>query len=172
MFAGKTTLLHRYAKSLPENSYLIVKPAIDDRYSQNHTTTHNGEKLEAVNVPIDNPYLNGEVTPLIKTVLFDEVNFYGLDNLSPLIENLLQRGINVIGAGLSYDFRKQPFGATLPLSEKAQKVFWLTAKCDGCGKPAEHSYRKVGFDEQVKVGASDLYGACCDECWEELNNEL
>jgi thymidine kinase len=70
---------------------------------------------------------------------------------------------------LLYDNQKKPFGATLPLSKLADKFIELFAKCDGCGKQANQSYRKTKARNQVILGAGESYGACCEACWSSLN---
>lgn len=169
MFSGKTTRLVKVA-SLFGPSCLVVKPVIDDRYGRFILMSHDGiETYARVVYPesVDFSLLLNWSTTI---VCIDELNFFSFEQIYPQIEWLCSHGIDVIASGLSYDFKKQPFGATLPLSSHAERVVHLFAVCDRCGSDAAHSYRKVAQEDQVLVGASESYGACCDTCWEVLTS--
>ncbi len=168
MFAGKTTWIVEHAAKLSSTEFIVCKPSMDTRYSPEECVTHTGSRLPAFNIDIQNPQLP-DLDESISTIMFDELNFFDATTLWPVIEELLQQGKNVIGVGLLYDSEKRPFGATLPLSEKADSFIALTAICDGCAKAAEHSYRKVFVDGQVLLGATEMYGACCSDCHVLLN---
>ncbi|HSW89589.1 MAG TPA: hypothetical protein VLH19_01825 [Patescibacteria group bacterium] len=170
MFAGKTTKLLTEIKSLGHPHFVVYKPSNDTRYAKEFAVTHDGQKVPAITIDPVQPFFHEALLPHMKTVFIDELNFFKFDHLYPRIKNLLSRGLDVIGAGLLYDFRKQPFGATYQLAQQADGVEHLYANCDSCGEPAQHSYRKVANDDQLLVGASESYGACCDNCWEKLQN--
>lgn len=167
MFAGKTTWLIEALKSLPPESYQVFKPQLDTRYSETECVTHDGKHEPALSLNQDTPNFS-QLPPTVQTILIDELNFFSAETLWPELEKLLKQGKNIIGVGLLYDFQKQPFGATLPLSKMADTHVQLTAHCDLCGGEAEHSYRKVHNDQQILLGASESYGACCQKCWEKL----
>lgn len=164
MFAGKTTWLISKISELTPGSYQLFKPAMDTRFSEDACVTHDGISHPAANLSTQEPSL--PVLPSsVSTVLIDELNFFSAESLWPVIEELISDQRQVIGAGLLYDFAKQPFGATLPLSAKANQFLELTAQCDRCGSAAQYNYRKVPNQEQVLLGAGDSYGACCASCW-------
>lgn len=168
MFSGKTTWLIEFTRTLPAGSYLVFKPAIDTRYGKNKCVSHNGASISAANLKTDGsdfPELDGK----IKTVLIDELNFFAPDKIIPLIKKISKGGLHIVGVGLLYDYRKMPFGATLRLSKSADSFIKLQARCDGCGKEAQHSYRKVRRSGQFLLGAAESYGACCTTCWETLS---
>jgi thymidine kinase len=167
MFGGKTTTLQEMVQQYP--SHLFYKPVIDNRYAENACVTHNGRSVPAINVDPLRPSFALALEQQVQAVGIDELNFFSYDQLWPAIAQLLTAGITVVGAGLVYDVRKQPFGATLPLMDHATKVVRVQAICDGCQGPADHSYRKVAIESQVAVGGAELYGACCEVCWENLH---
>ena len=169
MFAGKTTALLDHVGGLAPGSFLVVKPSMDIRYGKDVVASHDGQKIQAVNVSAKAPRLNGELKHGIRTVVIDELNFFDVKGVQRLIQDLVDKDRDVVGAGLLYDFMKQPFGATLPVSQIADEFVELFATCDNCGADANHSYRKVAASDQVLVGASESYGACCESCWESLN---
>lgn len=167
MFSGKTTWLINYLKKLTPGSFELYKPTIDTRYATDACMTHDGESIKAVNLDIHSPHFGS--SERIKIILIDELNFFEPAPLIAAINKELARGKIVVGAGLLFDSNKKVFGATLALSKAAYQFVELTAKCDGCGKAARNSYRKVKAKEQVLLGAKESYGACCDECWEKLS---
>lgn len=168
MFAGKTTWLLEQARALSPEEFVLLKPSIDTRYSDNECVTHDGDRLPAFNLPME-PLAFPDFPSKIKTVLLDELNFLNPEALIPAVEAQLAAGRDVIAAGLMYDFEKKPFGATLPLSQMADEFVQLEARCDGCSRGARQSYRKVQVADQVVLGAGELYGACCDSCWARLS---
>lgn len=168
MFAGKSTALISRANDLQPDSYIAFKPQVDVRYSAQEIVTHNREVLAAIPVVVEDPELLSFIQPDTQTIIIDELNFFPFDPVWREIQSVLDKGIHVIGAGLLHDFRKQPFGATLPLLEHADEAVALTAICDFCGKPAPFSYRKVDSEAQFLLGAEEKYGACCEECWVKL----
>jgi len=170
MFAGKTTALLQEAEKLPPGSFIFLKPSIDDRYSETEVVTHDGRKIAAQMISATDPIFP-KIPDQIKSILIDEVNFFDFPKLQEQIEQALKQGKKVFAAGLLYDFRHQPFGATLPLKDSATEFVELFAKCDLCDQPANHSYRKVGGGDQVLVGAQESYGACCEVCWEVLQKK-
>lgn len=169
MLAGKTTWLLKHAQTLSPESYTVFKPNIDTRYAQDACVTHDGFRMPAENLLTENPVFP-ELPSGVTTVFIDELNFFQEKTLWPHIQQKLQQGRNVIAAGLLYDFQKQPFGATLPLSQKADVFTQLYAKCDGCHGKANQSYRKIMSQEKVVLGAAESYGACCETCWTHLNS--
>lgn len=168
MFAGKTTWLLEYARTLSVDEFVLLKPSIDTRYSENECVTHDGDRLPAFNLPME-PVTFPEFSSKIKTILLDELNFLNPEALIPAVEAQLKEGRDVVAAGLLYDFEKKPFGATLALSKLADEFVQLEARCDRCSQPARQSYRKVKVDDQVVLGAGELYGACCEACWPKLS---
>lgn len=169
MFAGKTTWLLRCVRELQPNSFQLFKPSMDTRYSDSECVTHTGDHWPALTLDVQKPRfpkLPAEIT----TLFIDELNFFQPHTLLPALRQQQKLGRSIIGVGLLYDSEKRPFGATLPLSELADEFHHLTAICDGCGKAAAHSYRKVTAESQVLLGAADLYGACCEACWERFSH--
>lgn len=169
MFAGKTSEIVSRTKGLTPGSYIVVKPSMDTRYATNECVTHNGNRVSAINVDAQNPVLP-KLGNEIETIFIDELNFFAFAALWSLIQEQLDLGRNVVGVGLLYDVRLQPFGATLLLSQEADQFIEISAVCDGCGGTANHTYSKKHFDGQVALGAEELYGPCCQACWAKLNH--
>jgi len=84
-----------------------------------------------------------------------------------VVDDLVDRGIRVIVAGLDMDFRGEPFGMMPFLMAKAEQVDKLRAICMVCGEEASRTQRLVNgnparYDDPVViVGASEMYEARC-----------
>lgn len=82
-------------------------------------------------------------------------------------QELAERGVRVLVAGLDMDFRGEPFGPMPMLMSKAERVDKLHAICMVCGDEASRTQRLVNgkparYDDPVViVGASELYEARC-----------
>jgi thymidine kinase len=99
----------------------------------------------------------------------DEAQFFHED-LIEICEDLADRGIRVIMAGLDRDFRNQPFGPMPELMARAEYVDKLHAICIQCGEPASRTQRLIdgepaaADDPVILVGASEVYEARCRSC--------
>jgi thymidine kinase len=99
-------------------------------------------------------------------VAIDEAQFFDHEVIR-VAQELADRGLRVIVAGLDTDFRGEPFGPIPVLMAKAEIVDKLHAICMVCGEPASRTQRLVNgrpanyYDPVVIVGASELYEARC-----------
>lgn len=167
MFAGKSEELIRRIKTLSyaHQKIIAIKPAIDNRYDKTAIASHDGEKYEAYAVKSAK-----DIMPLIKedtqVVAIDEVQFFGKEVVS-ICEQLADRGIRVIVAGLDMDFRGEPFGPMPELLARAEFVSKLSAACTICGCAATRTQRLVdgkpaNYDDPIiMVGAKESYEARC-----------
>ena len=180
MYSGKSEELIRRLRrcKIAGLNTLVMKPAIDDRYSADSVATHIGETLEAhpvVDVDHVRRFLHRTVFSKTGQVIgLDEVQFMD-DQIVDVLEEQANMGRRVIVAGLDLDSDGKPFGPMARLLAVADKVTKLTAVCVAhdhetngpCGKPATRSYRvtQEEFVEQVKVGSFGVYEARCRVCW-------
>ena len=87
-----------------------------------------------------------------------------------VIDDLANRGVRVICAGLDCDFKGDPFKISAIILAKAEYVTKLTAICCVCGREATMTQRLVNGvpvsrkDPVVLVGASESYEARCRHC--------
>jgi len=172
MFSGKTEELIRRVRraKIARQKVQVFKPAIDTRYSAREVTSHNGMQLGAVPVR-DVEHLRSLIDPDTTVVAIDEAQFYDA-SVVELCEELADRGIRVIVAGLDMDFRGVSFGPMPELLAHAELVDKLHAICVVCGRPASRTQRLVdgkpaAYDDPiVLVGASEVYEARCRCCHE------
>ncbi len=175
MFAGKTEELIRRIKvfEFAKKKVLIIKPAIDDRYSNTAVVSHAGSSVESIVVKEAGEILN-YVTDDTEVVAIDEVQFFDRDIIA-VIDELCARGKRVMAAGLDTNFRGEPFGPMGELITTAEFVTKLTAVCSVCGAPATRTQRIVNgqpadYNEAtILVGASESYEPRCRHCHVVLN---
>lgn len=168
MFSGKTEELLRRIKraQIARQKVQVFKPAIDDRYSQNHLQSHDANRLPSQ--AVDQAWeIVEQVEDNTRIVGIDEAQFFD-DSIVEVTQKLANRGIRVIVAGLDLDFRGQPFGPMPLLLAVAEEVTKLSAVCMVCGGPASRTQRisgPTGPDaERIMVGAKELYEARCRFC--------
>ncbi len=167
MFCGKTDeLLRRLRRAvIAQQKIQVFKPGFDIRYNNEKVTSHAGNEYDAF--PIDSTteisaHLLGEVT----LVAIDEAQFFD-EEIIPVVQDLVDRGLRVIVAGLDMDFRGVPFGQMPMLLAQAEIVDKLHAICMVCGEQATRTQRLVDgepayFDDPIIiVGASEMYEARC-----------
>lgn len=171
MYADKTTHLIGHAKQAGESG-AVFKPSLDDRYGGgDFIRSHNDESYPAVlfdaTKPADILKKIAELGNLSQAII-DEIQFCASDILT-VLEKLLAQGLNVIVAGLDMDSERNGFGSMPEIIKMANEVVYLTATCDGCGGEATLTYSKVKKEGVVAVGAGDLYGASCANCYSGLS---
>lgn len=167
MFSGKTDeLIRRLRRArIAKQQVQVFKPRIDDRYAAEKVTSHAGSEFEASAVDFPGQILeriNGGTT----VVAVDEAQFFDRE-IVDAVQELADRGVRVLVAGLDTDFRGEPFGPMPVLMAKAERVDKLHAICMVCGDLASRTQRLIDGrpahydDPVVVVGASELYEARC-----------
>lgn len=167
MFCGKTDELIRRLRraTIARQKVQVFKPSIDNRYAVEKVTSHAGTEFEAK--PIENARQILENLDKDATVVaIDEAQFFD-NEIIPIVQQLADKGLRVIIAGLDTDFRGEPFGPMPVLLAIAERVDKLQAICMVCGEPATRTQRLVNGqpahynDPVVIVGAAEMYEARC-----------
>ncbi len=170
MFSGKTEELIRRVRraQIARQRVQVFKHSLDARYAEREVASHNGLQLEAI--PVENSdRLRALIAPETTVVAIDEGQFFD-EGLVSLCEELADRGLRVIVAGLDMDFRGEPFGPMPQLMARAERVDKLQAICVVCGGPASRTQRLINgqpaaYDDPViLVGAEEVYQARCRGC--------
>ncbi len=167
MFCGKTDeLLRRLRRAIiAKQKIQVFKPGFDIRYSTEKVTSHAGNEYDAF--PLESisdipTFLKDDVT----LVAIDEAQFFE-EEIIDVVQQLVDKGIRVIVAGLDMDFRGEPFGQMPVLLAQAEIVDKLHAICMECGEEATRTQRLVDgnpayYDDPIIiVGASEMYEARC-----------
>ena len=170
MFSGKTEELIRRVRraQIARQKVQVFKHSLDARYAQREVTSHNGLQWEAI--PVESVQQLRSLIEMDTTVVaIDEGQFFD-EGLVDLCEELADRGVRVIVAGLDMDFRGEPFGPMPQLMARAERVDKLQAICVVCGGPASRTQRLIdgepaAYDDPViLVGADEVYEARCRGC--------
>ncbi|MDX9863749.1 MAG: thymidine kinase [Anaerolineaceae bacterium] len=167
MFCGKTEELIRRLRraEIARQKVQVFKPAIDHRYADEKVMSHAGMAFDAIPVEYPDQILD-KLAPETTVVGIDEAQFMS-EEIMIMVDDLVERGIRVIVAGLDMDFRGEPFGMMPFLMAKAEHVDKLRAICMVCGEEASRTQRLVNgnparYDDPVViVGASEMYEARC-----------
>ena len=167
MFSGKTDeLIRRLVRArIAKQKVQVFKPAIDVRYAEAKVTSHTGADFDAIPVDQATEILH-KVDADVTVVGIDEAQFMDA-GVVEVAQQLADKGIRVLVAGLDLDFRGEPFGPMPILMARAERVDKLHAICMVCGDDASRTQRLVNgqparYDEPVViVGAAELYEARC-----------
>jgi len=167
MFCGKTEELIRRLRraTIAKQKVQVFKPKIDNRYAEEKVTSHAGANFDALPIQHSTEILD-QLDEDTTVVAIDEAQFFDSDIVT-ITQQLADRGIRVIAAGLDVDFRGEPFGPMPILMSKAEEVSKLHAICVICGEEASRTQRLVDDhparygDSVVIVGASEMYEARC-----------
>ncbi len=169
MFSGKTEELIRRLKraKIAKLNVEIFKPKIDIRYSDKKIVSHDTNEIHST--PINN---SAEILKLITNedvVGVDEVQFFD-DGIVDVCNQLANRGIRVIVAGLDMDFKGKPFGPISALLSVAEYITKVHAICMKCGNLANHSHRLSQAKGLIELGEKDKYEPLCRSCFNKLEN--
>ncbi len=164
MFSGKTEeLIRRLRRSqFAKQSIATFKPNIDKRYDDFKVISHQGTELlsQPVKASKELLLLSGEA----KVLGIDEAQFFDM-GLPEVAQELANKGLRVIIAGLDLDYKGEPFGPMPQLMAIAEYVTKVHAICMRCGSLAYVSHRKSGSNELVMLGENDAYEPLCRTCF-------
>jgi thymidine kinase len=166
MFSGKSEELIRRLRraKIARQKVVAFKPVIDDRYDDDDIVSHDDRRIESIRIESASE-IPGYVGPDIQVVGIDEGQFLG-PKLPDVCEELANRGVRVIVAGLDQDFMGRPFEPMPALLAVAEYITKTLAVCMQCGKPANRTQRITMSTERVVVGASEVYEARCRHCFD------
>lgn len=165
MFSGKTEELIRRVRraTYAKQRVQVFKPRIDDRYDAEAVVSHNQDKLPGIPVA-DVAEMRAQLDPHVEVVGIDEIQFFDASVID-FCDELANKGVRVVVAGLDLDYLGQPFGPIPRLLCVAEFVTKLLSICVRCGNPAHYSYRISTDPQQVLVGSTEQYEAVCRRCY-------
>ena len=156
MFSGKTEELIRRLKraQFAQQKIEIFKPSIDQRYDDSLVTSHDENHIRSTPVPAaaNIPILANDC----EVVGIDEAQFFD-DEIVKVCNDLANRGVRVIVAGLDMDYQGKPFGPMPALMATTEYVTKVHAVCTRTGNLAHYSYRKSPNDKLVLLGEKENY---------------
>ncbi|HLD41724.1 MAG TPA: thymidine kinase [archaeon] len=129
MFSGKSEeLIRRVRRSIIAGQVVqVFKPAIDTRRAENHVTTYDGVKIEAIPVS-DSKELYSKVKESVDVVAIDELQFFD-EGIIEAIEEI-EKKATVIVSCLNLNFRGEAF----PFKNSQRTVAELALKADSLDK--------------------------------------
>lgn len=164
MFSGKTEELIRRMRraEFARQKVEIFKPAMDTRYSEKDVVSHDRHTIRST--PIDSSAQILLLSSGTDVVGIDEAQFFD-DGLPDVCNQLADRGVRVIAAGLDMDYKGVPFGPIPALCAIADEVTKVHAVCVRCGALAYLSHRTVDDRRRVMLGETAEYEPLCRECY-------
>ncbi|MFZ2283588.1 MAG: thymidine kinase [Lutibacter sp.] len=156
MFSGKTEELIRRLKraQFAKQKVEIFKPAIDVRYDVEKVVSHDANEIRSTPVPS-----SANIRLLasdVDVVGIDEAQFFD-EEIVAVCNDLANRGVRVIVAGLDMDFKGNPFGPMPALMATAEYVTKVHAVCTRTGNLAHYSHRTAAGNELVLLGETQEY---------------
>jgi thymidine kinase len=127
---------------------------VDVRYDEDKVVSHDANEIRSTPVPA------AANIPILAdgcdVVGIDEAQFFD-DEIIRVCNDLANKGVRVIVAGLDMDFKGNPFGPMPHLMATAEYVTKVHAICTRTGNLAQYSYRKAKSDALVLLGEIDEY---------------
>jgi thymidine kinase len=156
MFSGKTEELIRRLKraQFAKQKVEIFKPSVDVRYDDEKVVSHDSNEIRSTPVPA-----SANIRILaddVEVVGIDEAQFFD-DEIVAVCNDLANRGVRVIVAGLDMDFKGKPFGPMPALMATAEYVTKVHAVCTKTGNLAHYSHRKSSNEDLVLLGEVQEY---------------
>jgi|SRR5680860_377392 len=156
MFSGKTEELIRRLKraKFAKQNVEIFKPIVDTRYDGGKVVSHDANEIRSTAVPTAaNIRILGDTCDVVG---IDEAQFFD-DEIVTVCNDLANKGVRVVVAGLDMDFKGNPFGPMPALMATAEYVTKVHAICTRTGNLANYSFRKSNNDALVLLGETESY---------------
>jgi thymidine kinase len=156
MFSGKTEELIRRLKraQFAKQRVEIFKPTIDTRYDDVLVVSHDSNQIRST--PVESSVQIKLMTSEVDVVGIDEAQFFD-EGIVEVCNELANKGIRVIVAGLDMDFQGKPFGPMPALMATAEYVTKVHAVCTRTGNLAHYSHRNSKNKDLVVLGETDIY---------------
>ena len=147
---------------------IVIKPSIDNRYSNEKIITHNDLSHDCYPMIDWKTALNKFKFEKknVDMVFLDEIQFMNTADTLLNIEIILNKGIDVVCAGLDQDSRGKPWETSSMLLGLSDKILKIYGFCNVCGVEATKTYRKEEGGERTQVGAANIYEPRCLKHWE------
>lgn len=156
MFSGKTEELIRRLKraKIAKLKVEIFKPIVDKRYHNEKVVSHDANEIRST--PVATAATIRQLAEGCHVVGIDEAQFFD-EEIVAVCNELANKGIRVVIAGLDMDFKGNPFGPMPALMATAEYVTKVHAICTRTGNLANYSFRKSKNDNLVLLGETDQY---------------
>ena len=102
----------------------------------------------------------------VDVVFLDEIQFMHTEDTLKNVEEILNKGIDVVCAGLDQDSRGKPWETSSLLLGLSDKILKIYGFCNVCGMEATKTFRKTEGGERTVVGAANIYEPRCLKHWQ------
>ena len=156
MFSGKTQELIRRLKraKIAKQKVKNFKPSIDKRYDKEFFISHDKKYLSSTIVSEASEILS--LAEGYNVIGIDETQFFDF-NIVKVCNDLANKGVRVIIAGLDMDYKGNPFGPMPALMATAEYVTKVHAVCARSGNLANHSFRTSENNSLIHIGEKESY---------------
>lgn len=154
---------HNYRKQ--GKRVLLLKPALDDRFSAPKIVSRSGLAAQADVLLQPDTVLRPEDFEGVDCVLVDEAQFISPAVVEQLRELTLTQNLPVICYGLRTDFRTRAFPGSRRLLELADSIEEVKVTCQFCHRKAVFNLRSVDGQavvdgEQIVLGDTEYAPVC------------
>ena len=167
MGCSKSALLviNAYNQNKNDNKTEIIKPKIDNRFSEDKVTSRIGISAPAT---VISTLQDWSPAPDTKMVLIDEIQFFNPSDIDRLVYIADSRPIIIMCYGLMVDSNEHIFPAARRLIEVGAKLHRMESTCQipGCMRLATHHLRfdstgnVIKEGEQISIGDSNYKSVC------------
>lgn len=171
MKSGKTKKLIQLYKiiSIQNNlNPIMIKPSIDNRFSQDKVVSRDGDSIQCYNVRSLKDIIDIFALEKINNIFIDEFQFIK-GNINQLLE-IKNKDVNLYISGLERTSELKPFKIMKDALKIADVKVYLTGKCQMCGNPSEYTYYKGNKTNNILIG-DDCYLTVCKSCYYKLRNK-
>ena len=165
MFSSKTSTLltHERKFSILKYKTCYIKHSIDTRYTtDDKIINHDGITCLNSDVLVTDVLMKlKDKIQYYDCVLIDEGQFFS--DLKEFCE-MFGNDKKIIIAGLSNDYKREPFQPIIDILSICDKILHLTALCSKCGDDAPFTARIVESNNQTLVGSIESYEPRCRKC--------
>lgn len=182
MYSGKTEELIRRItrRRIAKQSGLVFKPVVDTR-DKSFVKSRAGTTIEAIPISKISDIFDFLEDGKNDFIAIDEIQFFD-EPIYDVLEDVLNKGIDVISSGLNLDFKGEPFKSVEDLVIRADDITLLKAVCVVCGKDATRTQRMIlkngewlpasKRDDVILIDGSIegvKYEPRCRDCWKILD---
>lgn len=159
MGCSKSALLviNAYNQSKNGNKTEIIKPKIDNRFSENKVNSRIGISADAT---VLSSLKNWKPAPDTKMVLIDEIQFFTPKDVDTLVRIADSTPVIIMCYGLMVDSNEHIFPASRRLIEVGAKLHRMESTCQipGCMRLATHHLRYDSTGKVIREGAQIAVG--------------
>ena len=156
MFSGKTEELIKRIQELHNTNlnYKVFKPEIDKRSGE--------KKFKLTTIKVLMQLILKNASEIINqanncdVIAIDEAQFFSED-IVEVCNNLANKGIRVIIAGLDMDYLGKAFWTNAKINGNCRRCIKSSCNLYETGKPANYSFRKSNNNDTVMLGEKNEY---------------